>query len=168
MFILLVLLALVVSFLITAGLVWLLCWLLPAIGIVAIGTFTIVFSWKLALVIWLIIALLRSIFSSVSKNWKENKKMDVQAAKEFLERRSVDDLQSIIVLAQQQIQRIKENQQAKYMGAIRKAFEDYFENVGPIEVTFGYEDADGMESAATIEVNSDNPPCFYQQSIEFP
>lgn len=44
MFILLVLLALVVSFLITAGLVW----LLPAIGIVAIGTFTIVFSWKLA------------------------------------------------------------------------------------------------------------------------
>lgn len=64
MFILLVLLALVVSFLITAGLVW----LLPAIGIVAIGTFTIVFSWKLALAIWLIIALLRSIFSSVSKN----------------------------------------------------------------------------------------------------
>lgn len=64
MFILLVLLALVVSFLITAGLVW----LLPAIGIVAIGTFTIVFSWKLALAIWLIITLLRSIFSSVSKN----------------------------------------------------------------------------------------------------
>ena len=63
-----ILLALVVSFLITAGLVWLLCWLLPAIGIVAIGTFTIAFSWKLALAIWLIIALLRSIFSSVSKN----------------------------------------------------------------------------------------------------
>ena len=77
--------------------------------------------------------------------------MDVQTAKEFLERRSVDDLQSIIVLAQQQIQRIKENQQAKYMGAIRKAFEDYFENVGP-----------------TVEVDSSNPPCFCQQSIEFP
>lgn len=94
--------------------------------------------------------------------------MDVQTAKEFLERRSVDDLQSIIVLAQQQIQQIRENQKAKYMGAIRKAFEDYFEDVGPIEVTFGYEDADGMEGAATIEVNSDNPPCFCQQSIEFP
>lgn len=64
MFILLVLLALVVLFLITAGLVW----LLPAIGIVAIGTFTIVFSWKLALAIWLIIVLLRSIFSFVSKS----------------------------------------------------------------------------------------------------
>ena len=94
--------------------------------------------------------------------------MNVQAAKEFLESRSVDDLQSIIVLAQQRIQQIRENQQAKYMGAIRKAFEDYFENVGPIEVTFGYEDADGMEGAATVEVDSSNPPCFCQQSIEFP
>lgn len=94
--------------------------------------------------------------------------MDIQAAKEFLERQSVDDLQSTIALAQQRIQQIKENQQAKYMEAIRKAFEDYFENVGPIEVTFGYEDVYGAEGAATVEVNSDNPPCFYQQSIEFP
>ena len=68
MFILLVILFLMISFLITAGLVWLLCWLLPAIGITAIGTFTIAFSWKLALAIWLIIALLRSIFSSTGKN----------------------------------------------------------------------------------------------------
>ena len=68
MFILLVILFLTISFLITAGLVWLLCWLLPAIGITTIGTFTIVFSWKLALAIWLIIALLRSIFSSTGKN----------------------------------------------------------------------------------------------------
>ena len=67
MFILLTLLFLIISFLITAGLVWLLCWLLPAIGIVAIGTFTIVFSWKLALAIWLVIALLRSIFPISTK-----------------------------------------------------------------------------------------------------
>lgn len=94
--------------------------------------------------------------------------MDIQAAKEFLERQSIDDLQSTIALAQQRIQQIKENQQAKYMGAIRKAFEDYFDNVGPIEVTFGYENVYGEEDAATVEVNSDNPPCFCQQSIEFP
>ena len=68
MFIILVILSLGVSFLITAGLVWLLCWLLPAIGIIAIGTFTLAFSWKLALAIWLIIALLRPIFSSVSRD----------------------------------------------------------------------------------------------------
>lgn len=94
--------------------------------------------------------------------------MDIQAAKKFLEHQSADDLQSIIVLAQQQIQQIRENQKAKYMGAIRKAFEDYFENIGPIEVTFNYEDADGIESETTVEVGSSNPPCFCQQSIEFP
>lgn len=94
--------------------------------------------------------------------------MDIQTVKEFLEHQSIDDLQNTICFAQQRIQQIRENQQAKYMGAIRKAFEDYFENVGPIEITFGYEDADGMEGAATIEVDSSNPPCFCQQSIEFP
>lgn len=67
MFVLLVLLYLAVSFLLTSGLIWLLCWLLPAIGITAIGTFTIAFSWKLALAIWIILRLLQSIFFSVSK-----------------------------------------------------------------------------------------------------
>lgn len=62
MFVLLVLLYLAVSFLLTSGLIWLLCWLLPAIGITAIGTFTIAFSWKLALAIWIILRLLQSIF----------------------------------------------------------------------------------------------------------
>lgn len=65
--ILLILLSLAVSFLATSGLVWLLCWLLPALGITAIGTFVIVFSWKLALAIWIILVLLQSIFSAGSK-----------------------------------------------------------------------------------------------------
>lgn len=64
--ILLFLLSLAISFLIVSGLVWLLCWLLPALGITAIGTFVIVFSWKLALVIWIILALLSFIFPSGS------------------------------------------------------------------------------------------------------
>ena len=63
MFVLLILLSLAISFLLTSGLIWLLCWLLPAVGITAIGTFTIAFSWKLALAIWIILALLQSIFS---------------------------------------------------------------------------------------------------------
>lgn len=61
--ILLILLSLAVSFLTTSGLVWLLCWLLPALGITAIGTFVIVFSWKLALAIWIVLWLLRSPFT---------------------------------------------------------------------------------------------------------
>lgn len=67
MFIVLTVLFLAISFLFTAGLVWLLCLLLPAIGVATIGSFAIVFSWKLALVVWLILALLRSIFH-VSRN----------------------------------------------------------------------------------------------------
>ena len=63
MFILLILLSLTISFLLTSGLIWLLCWLLPAIVISAIGTFTIAFSCNLALAIWIILALLQSIFS---------------------------------------------------------------------------------------------------------
>ena len=64
MFILSVLVNLAISFLITSGLVWLLCQLLLTLGITAIGTFTIMFSWKLALVIWIIIVILHFIFSS--------------------------------------------------------------------------------------------------------
>lgn len=60
--ILITVIALGISFLFTAGLVWLLCWLLPIIGITTIGSFVIAFSWKLVLVVWLIIALLRSVF----------------------------------------------------------------------------------------------------------
>lgn len=67
MIVLLILRSLAVSFLLTSGLVWLLCWLLPALGITAIGTFVIVFSWKLALAIWIILVLLQSIFSVGNK-----------------------------------------------------------------------------------------------------
>lgn len=56
------------DFLCTAGLVWLLCWLLPAIGIVSIGSFVIAFSWKLVLVVWLIVVILRSIFRVTVKS----------------------------------------------------------------------------------------------------
>lgn len=94
--------------------------------------------------------------------------MDIQTVKEFLEHQSVDDLQNTICFAQQRIQEIREKQQDKYMGAIRKAFEDYFENVGPIEVTFIYEDIDGTEGTTSVEVDSINPPCFRPQAIEFP
>lgn len=63
----LTLLHLVISFLLTSGLVWLICQLFSALGIATIGTLTIVFSWKLALLVWLILLLLRSIFSACKK-----------------------------------------------------------------------------------------------------
>lgn len=61
------LLYLAISFLLTSGLVWLICQLFSALGVATIGTLTIVFSWKLALLVWLILLLLRSIFSACKK-----------------------------------------------------------------------------------------------------
>ena len=63
--ILILILSLAFSFLSTSGLVWLICQLFSAFGIATIGTLTIVFSWKLALLVWLILLLLRSIFSAL-------------------------------------------------------------------------------------------------------
>lgn len=63
----LTLLHLAISFLLTTGLVWLICQLFSALGVATIGTLTIVFSWKLALLVWLILLLLRSIFSAYKK-----------------------------------------------------------------------------------------------------
>lgn len=54
----------ILSFLCTAAIIALLCWGLPAIGITAIGTWTITFSWKLVLIVSIVLAILRSIFSS--------------------------------------------------------------------------------------------------------
>lgn len=65
--ILTLILSLAFSFLFTSGLVWLICQLFSALGIATIGTLTIVFSWKLALLVWLILLLLRSIFSACKK-----------------------------------------------------------------------------------------------------
>ena len=65
--ILILILYLAFSFLCTSGLVWLICQLFSALGIATIGTLTIVFSWKLALLVWLILLLLRSIFSACKK-----------------------------------------------------------------------------------------------------
>lgn len=62
--ILILILSLALSFLLISGLVWLLCQLFSALGIATIGTITIVFSWKLALLVWLMLLLLRSIFSN--------------------------------------------------------------------------------------------------------
>lgn len=65
--ILILILYLAFSFLFTSGLVWFICQLFSALGIATIGTLTIVFSWKLALLVWLILLLLRSVFSACKK-----------------------------------------------------------------------------------------------------
>ena len=65
------LLVFVLAFAIAFGinlLVWgillkILCWVLPLLGITTIGAWTVAFSWKLVIVVSIVIALLRAIFS---------------------------------------------------------------------------------------------------------
>lgn len=56
--------SLALSFFCFAGVVWGICILLPMFGVVAIGTWTVAFSWKLVLLLMLIITLLRIVFRS--------------------------------------------------------------------------------------------------------
>ena len=56
-----------ISFLLNAGLVWLLCWGLKAIGITAIGGWTVAFSWPLVLIFTVVYMILRGIFGKHSK-----------------------------------------------------------------------------------------------------
>ncbi len=56
-----------IGFLGNAGLVWLLCWGLKAIGITAIGGWTVSFSWPLVLIFTIVSVVLRSIFSGHNK-----------------------------------------------------------------------------------------------------
>lgn len=56
-----------ISFLLNAGLVWLLCWGLKAIGITAIGGWTVAFSWPLVLLFTVVYMILRGIFGRHNK-----------------------------------------------------------------------------------------------------
>lgn len=48
-----------------------LCWVLPLLGITTIGAWTVAFSWKLVIVVSIVIALLRAIFSPTVNVRKE-------------------------------------------------------------------------------------------------
>ena len=56
-----------ISFLTNAGLVWLLCWGLKAVGITTICGWTVAFSWPLVLIFTVVYIILYGIFGNHSK-----------------------------------------------------------------------------------------------------
>ena len=58
---------LAISFLWSAGIVWLLCWGLNALGVYTIGPVAVAFSWPLVLVFWLVHGILAGIFRTTVK-----------------------------------------------------------------------------------------------------
>ena len=57
-----------ISFLINAGIVWLLVWGLKAMGITVIGGWTVSFSWPLVLIFTLVFIILKGIFGHKGKS----------------------------------------------------------------------------------------------------
>lgn len=66
-FILALLLGIGLGFIINAGLVWVICWGLKAIGITAIGSWTVAFSWPLVVVFTVIYMIIAGIFRNGKK-----------------------------------------------------------------------------------------------------
>ena len=55
-----------IAFLIDAGLVWVICWGLKAIGVTSIGGWTVAFSWPLVILFIAIETVLSAIFKSTN------------------------------------------------------------------------------------------------------
>ena len=65
--ILALLLGIGLGFIVNAGLLWIICWGLKAIGITAIGSWTVAFSWPLVIVFTAIYYIIHGIFHDVKK-----------------------------------------------------------------------------------------------------
>lgn len=66
--------------------------------------------------------------------------MLLENMKKMVSELSVEELETIVRLANQEKAEREEQKEAKYMAAIRKAFDDYFQNVGSLGITFHDED----------------------------
>jgi hypothetical protein len=58
---------LIIGFLLNAGIVWLICWCLRAIGITTIFGWTVSFSWPLVVLFTVVLIILSSIFNKRKK-----------------------------------------------------------------------------------------------------
>ena len=57
-FVLIILAAFAINLLIYGAIVWVLVWALNALGVYAIGSFTVAFSWKLVIIVALVASIL--------------------------------------------------------------------------------------------------------------
>lgn len=62
--------------------------------------------------------------------------MLLEDMKKMVSELSPDELETIVRFANQEKIEREEKKEAKYMAAIRKALDDYFQNVGSLAITF--------------------------------
>lgn len=84
--------------------------------------------------------------------------MNLQDLHNYVNNRKPEELQTLIALAQERINKLDQEKEAKYMAAIIKAIQDYLDNVGDLTFHVEYEDEDGQDGEADIIVDNLNPP----------
>ena len=84
--------------------------------------------------------------------------MNLQDLHNYVNNRKPEELQTLIALAQERINKLDQEKEAKYMTAIIKAIQDYLDNVGDLTFHVEYEDEDGQDGEADIIVDNLNPP----------
>ena len=91
--------------------------------------------------------------------------MNLQDLHNYVNNRKPEELQTLIALAQERINKLDQEKEAKYMAAIIKAIQDYLDNVGDLTFHVEYEAEDGQDGEADIIVDNLNPPAGGQGTI---
>jgi hypothetical protein len=84
--------------------------------------------------------------------------MLLENMKKMISELSVEELETIVRLANQEKTGREEKKEAKYMAAIIAAIQHYLDNVGDLTFHVEYEDEDGCDAETEISIDSSNPP----------
>lgn len=84
--------------------------------------------------------------------------MNLDNMKEMVKNLTIDEISTLIRLANEEKQIKDADKEKKYMDAIRKAINDYLDNVGELTFNVEYTDDDDCDTSTTIYVDKNNPP----------
>lgn len=91
--------------------------------------------------------------------------MNLQDLHDYVNKKNVEELQTLIEIAKKRINRLDQEKEEKFMAAIIRAIQDYLDNVGDLTFHVEYEDADGQDAETEITVDNLNPPAGNQGTI---
>lgn len=91
--------------------------------------------------------------------------MHLDNMKEMLNSLNTDEISTLIKLANEEKQCRDAEKEKKYMDAIRRAINDYLDNVGELAFNVEYRDDDDCDTSTTIYVDRNNPPACDTGSI---
>lgn len=84
--------------------------------------------------------------------------MNLENMKELVKNLSEDEIATLIKFAHEEKQCRDADKEKKYMDAIRKAINDYLNNIGELVFNVEYTNDDDCDTSTTIYVDKNNPP----------